>query len=76
MCDATLLAGHFVRVRMDSDTRAGQDGMAVGPDDGVSVPLVFRYDRNGRSPEACGGVTTGLVEQWGLAELDLTTVER
>lgn len=71
---AVLNKGNFVRVKSDSDARPGQDGMVVSEDDGSVVGLVFGWDRFNRSPEALGVTRTGLVEEWPLIELDLTSI--
>lgn len=71
-----LHEGDFVRVKDDSETRPGQDGMVIVTSDGLSVGLVFGYDRNGRHLSETGGVATGLVEAWELIELDMGSVDR
>lgn len=68
----TIQPGDFVRVRADSDFRAGQDGMAVAADDGQAVGLMFGHDRYNRAPTQPG---SSLVEEWRLDELDLASVE-
>lgn len=68
----TIQPGDFVRVRADSDFRAGQDGMAVAADDGKVVGLTFGHDRYNRAPARPGSL---LVEEWQLGELDLASVE-
>lgn len=73
---SVLKQGDFVRVKDDSDFRAGQDGMVVSPDDGQAVGLVFGYDRYNQSPATTGVVTTGLIEEWALTELDLSSRDR
>lgn len=70
---AELKKGDFVRVKPDSELRAGQDGMVVEPSDGISVGLVFGWDRNGQGPSKTGIVMTGLTEEWFLDELDMSS---
>jgi hypothetical protein len=70
-----LLKGDFVRVKGDSKFRPGQDGMVVEASDGLSVGLVFGFDRFDRRPVDTGIVMTGLTEEWFLDEIDLKTVE-
>jgi len=67
-----LNKGDFVRVKNDSDTKAGLDGMAMTPDDGSTVGLIFFSDRYNeiQDCECCG------VELWHLNELDLETISR
>jgi len=69
-----LQNGDFVRVKLNSEFRPGQDGMVVEASAGVSVGLVFGFDRFGRAPVDTGVVMTGLTEEWFLDELDLSTV--
>lgn len=69
----SLERGTFVRVKPDSEFRAGQDGMVMAADDGETVGLMFGYDRHNQSQI---GATTGLTEAWQLDELDLTSVCR
>lgn len=77
-----LAYGDFVRVKMTSDFRPGQDGMVMSGQDGDgNVGMVFHYDRNGeaiRSRSVLGSYHTPCegVEAWHVDELDLETVER
>lgn len=70
-----LKAGTFVRVLPTSEFRPGQDGMAVTSDNGETVGLYFGADRYNSSPSELGITQTCLVEEWRLAELDLTTID-
>lgn len=70
-----LQQGDFVRVRLSSEFRPGQDGMVVSDDNGVTVGLVFGCDRCNRHPSEIGVNCTDLAEEWLLAELDLSSVE-
>lgn len=72
---AVLQRGDFVRVKPSADFRPGQDGMAVVADDGHAVGLIFGCDRHNRRPSELGVTATGLVEEWRLTELDLTSIE-
>ena len=68
-----LRLGDFVRVKADSEFRAGQDGMVTAADDGQEVGLLFGSDRYNQHPDDLGVTVTGLTEAWQLTELDLTT---
>jgi len=79
----TLKVDDFVRVRRDSEFRAGQDGQVVAPQDSDgNVGLIFGYDRNGEPVMASGlhGTMRFMpsegVELWNVRELDLTDVDR
>ncbi len=72
----SLPKGAFVRVKNSSDFRPGQDGMVVSPSTGdETVGLLFGTDRYNQSPADLGIVRTGLIEEWHLGELDLTSLE-
>ncbi|KVP96777.1 hypothetical protein WJ97_12925 [Burkholderia ubonensis] len=68
-----LQKGDFVRVKVSSDFRPGQDGMVVAADDGKAVGLMFACDRHNQLPADLGITFTGLTEEWQLSELDLTS---
>jgi len=78
-----LKVDDFVRVRRDSEFRAGQDGQVVAPQDSDgNVGLIFGYDRYGEPVMASGlhGTMRFMpsegVELWNVRELDLTDVDR
>ncbi len=72
---AMIQQGDFVRVKVNSDFRPGQDGMAVVADDGTTVGLLFGFDRHNRSASELGITSTSLAEEWLLSELDLNSIE-
>ena len=67
-----LQRGDFVRVKADTDFRPGQDGMVMEANR-ETVGLMFGYDRYGVLP--AGITVTGLIEDWSVSDLDLTSVE-
>lgn len=74
--------GTFVRVKADSDFRAGQDGMVMSPlDEEGDVGLMFFHDRYGvagRTSLITGGsyITPCVgTEAWHISELDLDSIE-
>lgn len=70
-----LTPGTFVRVLPTSEFRPGQDGMTVTSDNGETVGLYFGADRYNSSASELGITQTGLIEEWHLAELDLTSID-